>query len=239
MSSILVRTASHRFWPRARRDRDGLPFRLRLGMDPLSLGLAGLLVHHVVISPASPVGFTLAHRSCRRVSVPGGSVHAAVSPQRAETARSRQLAHLLARSRQPPGASLRRCDPGCGITASSGATIPVEAHFASTPKPTSGSRSPTSCASRNSSSTSRRKNSPSPAAENGARRPRPLRAVRSLRRLAAAAAFARHNPGTGSRPCAGTSSRTSRMSCAPRSPCWWVPGNRAELKLDPERSRDT
>src|SRR5437867_1988607 len=48
-----------------------------------------------------------------------------------------------------------------------------------------------------------------PAAEDDAGRPRSFGAVRSLRRLAAVAAFARHYAGARAwRPCAGTSSRT-------------------------------
>src|SRR6266446_4846067 len=164
MSSILMRTAIVVLLLAVLGFGTGLLFGAGWGWSLFSLGLIGLLLHHVrhlrllrqwasrSLAEAVPEGsgaweevFTLLYRR-----------------QRAEAARSRQLAHSLARSRQagralPYGVAILDAE-----YASSGATIPAKRISASTPRPMSGSRSPISCVSRNSSSTSRRMNSQSP-----------------------------------------------------------------------------
>jgi len=100
------------------------------------------------------VGLALAHRG-----VPEGSgvweecSRCCTAGSAPRPARSRQLAHSLARSRQagralPYGVAI--LDAEYRIV---GATIPAKRISASAPKPMSATRSPISCASRNSSST--------------------------------------------------------------------------------------
>ena len=125
-------------------------------------------------------------------------------------------------------------------TASSGATIPAKRISASTPRPTSASRSPTWCASPSSSSTSPRRISPSrcssrPGATAWSSRcssfPTSIRSACCCR-ATSRRAFAW-------RPCAATSSPTCPHEL--RTPLTVLVGfleTVRELKLDPERSRD-
>src|SRR6267154_1133005 len=157
MSSILIRTAVIVLLLAVLGFGAGLAFGAIWGWSVFSLGLIGLLVHHVrhlrllrrwasrSLTEAVPEGrgaweevFTLLYRR-----------------QRAETARSRQLAYSLARSRQagralPYGVAILDAEYriGCCFRA----TLPKARVW---------------------------------------------------------------------RPCDGTSSRTFRTNCAPRSPCWW------------------
>src|SRR5436309_1140580 len=198
MSSILIRTAVIVLLLAVLGLGTGLLFGAGWGWSLFSLGLAGLLVHHVrhlgllrqwasrSLTETVPEGtgaweevFTLLYRR-----------------QRAETARNRQLAHSLARSRQagralPYGVAILDaeyrivwCNDSC------------EAHFRHRRR----SRCrPADHQPRASAGIRRvrrgRRVLQAPSADDDAGRPRPLRPIRSLRRLAAAAAFARHHAG--------------------------------------------
>src|SRR5712671_6824931 len=127
MSSILIRTAVLVLLLAVLGLGTGLLFGPGWGWLLFSLGLIGLIVHHV-----------------RHLRLLGQWASRSPAPVR------------------PVGRFPTASRYSTPNTASSGATIPAKRISASTPKPTSGSRSPISCASRNSSRTSRRKNSPSP-----------------------------------------------------------------------------
>src|SRR3989442_27714 len=224
MSSILIRTAVIVLLLAVLGLGTGLLFGAGWGWSLFSLGLAGLLVHHVrhlgllrqwasrSLTETVPEGtgaweevFTLLYRR-----------------QRAETARNRQLAHSLARSRQagralPYGVAILDaeyrivwCNDSCeahfGIDAEADVGQPitnlvrqpefvgyVAAGEFSKPLQLTTTRDGLVLPS-NSFPTSTRSGC----------------CFRATSRRARAW-----------RPCAGTSSRTFRTSCAPRSPCWW------------------
>jgi len=104
MSNMLVRTAATVFVLALVAIGTGFLVNPVWGWSLFSLGLIGLLATTFGISVCSPVGLALAYGGCPEGRGAWEEVFTLLyRRQRAETARSRQLAHSLARSRQPAG----------------------------------------------------------------------------------------------------------------------------------------